>query len=60
MGLSKNLFNVAVNPSLTCSVCEDVFFDPVVLPDGCVFSQTCIQQSFKQNLKCPNDEEQFS
>jgi Zinc finger, C3HC4 type (RING finger) len=40
---------------LTCNICCEVPFDPVVTPCDHVFCRTCIQQSLRRRKCCPND-----
>ncbi|XP_030282095.1 E3 ubiquitin-protein ligase TRIM21-like [Sparus aurata] len=45
-----------------CSICLDVFTDPVTIPCGHNFCKTCITEDWEQNDKCqcPNCQEVFN
>uniref|UniRef100_A0A673B7L4 RING-type domain-containing protein n=1 Tax=Sphaeramia orbicularis TaxID=375764 RepID=A0A673B7L4_9TELE len=45
-----------------CSICLDVFTDPVSTPCGHNFCKNCINQNWDKNVpyKCPNCKETFS
>ncbi|XP_073328061.1 E3 ubiquitin-protein ligase TRIM21-like isoform X2 [Pagrus major] len=45
-----------------CSICLDVFTDPVAIPCGHNFCKTCITQHWDKNVRCqcPNCKEVFS
>ncbi|XP_041651066.1 E3 ubiquitin/ISG15 ligase TRIM25-like [Cheilinus undulatus] len=45
-----------------CSICLDVFTDPVTIPCGHNFCQTCITKCWDSNVphQCPNCKEMFS
>ncbi|CEF68394.1 Zinc finger, RING-type domain and Zinc finger, RING/FYVE/PHD-type domain-containing protein [Strongyloides ratti] len=39
--------------SITCSVCLDIFYDPVTIECGHCFCEYCIQYTINLNDKCP-------
>ncbi|XP_051515175.1 E3 ubiquitin-protein ligase TRIM39-like isoform X2 [Myxocyprinus asiaticus] len=52
----------ALNEELQCSICLDVFTDPVTTPCGHNFCKTCLNECWKntQNCSCPLCNETFS
>ncbi|XP_051955503.1 E3 ubiquitin-protein ligase TRIM39-like isoform X5 [Xyrauchen texanus] len=52
----------ALNEELQCSICLDVFTDPVTTPCGHNFCKTCLNECWKntQNCSCPLCKETFS
>ncbi|XP_051515269.1 E3 ubiquitin-protein ligase TRIM39-like [Myxocyprinus asiaticus] len=52
----------ALNEELQCSICLDVFTDPVTTPCGHNFCKTCLNECWKntQNCSCPFCKETFS
>ncbi|XP_051956063.1 zinc-binding protein A33-like [Xyrauchen texanus] len=52
----------ALNEELQCSICLDVFTDPVSTPCGHNFCKTCLNECWKntQNCSCPLCKETFS
>ncbi|ORY96566.1 hypothetical protein BCR43DRAFT_458274 [Syncephalastrum racemosum] len=44
-----------VNANLICCICQVPFIDPVVLPCGHTFCQTCIYQACESSPICPFD-----
>ncbi|XP_070764257.1 E3 ubiquitin-protein ligase TRIM21-like isoform X4 [Enoplosus armatus] len=43
-----------------CSICLDVFTDPVTTPCGHNFCKTCITEHWNINVQCPNCKEVFN
>ncbi|XP_020796079.1 zinc-binding protein A33-like [Boleophthalmus pectinirostris] len=50
----------ALRPDLTCSVCKNIFNDPVLLPCSHSFCRECAQRSWKFNKKCPACRQPFT
>lgn len=58
MGIDPNLFTEPVLEELHCSICEDVFEDPMTCKVGHVFCRKCITSWIKlqkAGSKCPVD-----
>ena len=49
------LFDIKVDEDLICSVCCNVFEDPVSTPCGHTFCRVCITETIRSNPKCPLD-----
>ncbi|XP_031566528.1 TNF receptor-associated factor family protein DDB_G0277243-like [Actinia tenebrosa] len=55
MGFKAELFLKSIDENLFCSICHEVFEDPVSCKDGHTFCKDCITTWLKTNKKCPLD-----